>query len=421
MTANRFGPYTLIQPIGVSTMAEVFIASRVDAAEPAVPVVLKRIHPDRVTDPRFIAMFCDEARIAMRLRHPGIVRVFQLEEINNQWAMVMEHIDGLNLAMLLQDLDELHQRLPPCVALLIAHDIAQALHHAHTLCDPGGAPLSIVHRDICPANVLLSRGGEVKVTDFGIAHSRLNTASQEGCPPQGHLSYMSPEQLRHAASDLRSDLFSLGVILLEMLTGQRLVRADPLSQLQAPRPPALDAILFSLLKPDPGQRPADAGEVCRQLAMLLPAPVDRLRHQLAELVQDTNHPMLPPAPEMTSQGPLPLRHNSLLDDDALDVGPAFIAGEDWPAPEETSLITNVALLLETTAPTFWPKRRASVLFFFLAMLAILTFWSRGASSGRAQLTLPAGEHLIEVVSPVRSQAAEVLAGQPQEIYIDVSR
>jgi serine/threonine protein kinase len=224
---HRFGRYRLVELIGKGGMAEVFRAQRAEGDAGGRGFVIKRIRPDRSDSPAFVQMFCDEARISALLHHPNIVQIYDFGQIEGAYFMAMEYLDGKDLGEVFRVLRAQRSALPPSLAALVAREVARALEHAHTANWANGEPGGIVHRDVSPSNVMLLRSGGVKILDFGIAKAAaLARPPDEGSGKhpklQGHLGYLSPEQIRGTEVDRRSDLFSLGVVLWEMLTGQHL-------------------------------------------------------------------------------------------------------------------------------------------------------------------------------------------------------
>jgi eukaryotic-like serine/threonine-protein kinase len=216
-----FGKYLLLHRVDVGGMAEVFAAR-----DPAGRLVaIKRLLPTVEADPDLVTMFLDEARIGVQLDHPAIVRVLDLGRTAGSYYMAMELVSGTDLHALQQRLRDRGRRLAVPLAAFIAVRICSALDHAHRRRGAGGRPLGIVHRDVSPRNVLLSFGGEVKLIDFGIAQASARRRPGEERILRGKLGYMSPEQARGLPVDRRSDVFAVGTLLHEMLTGERLFSA----------------------------------------------------------------------------------------------------------------------------------------------------------------------------------------------------
>jgi serine/threonine-protein kinase len=201
-------------------MAEVFLAMMVGAGGIAKVAVLKRIWPELASDPRFLAMFLDEARLSIRMGHPNLVQTYEIIEEDGGLAIAMEYLDGQPLGRVLNRLTgpralSLPQRVRIVTKLLAALD------YAHELKDYDGTPLSVVHRDVSPSNVFITYDGNVKLVDFGIAKSVAGDHQTWPGTVKGKLSYMAPEQFLGQVADRRSDVFAVGVILWEMLAGRR--------------------------------------------------------------------------------------------------------------------------------------------------------------------------------------------------------
>jgi tRNA A-37 threonylcarbamoyl transferase component Bud32 len=224
--ALTLGRYELVRPLAQGGMAEVFLARRRTSGGVAKRLVIKRIRRERLRDPRFVNLFVQEARMSMSLAHKNIVPVFDFGRAGDELFLAMEYVDGPDLGRVLDQARRAGKRLDPMLVAYIGLEACQALDYAHNAHGEGDE--SLVHRDVTPRNVLISRAGEIKLVDFGVATSEaavdpdkspdraLNSESIRGTP-----AYMSPEQARGDAVDARSDLFSLGLILWEALAGRR--------------------------------------------------------------------------------------------------------------------------------------------------------------------------------------------------------
>ncbi|MBW2213812.1 MAG: protein kinase [Deltaproteobacteria bacterium] len=206
-------------------MAEIFVARREGLHGFSKRVALKRILPQFSSDPDFVWMFIDEARLAALLEHPNIVQVFDFGTMGDDLVLVMELVDGSNVSRVLRTASE-DLPIPWDVALHIAYQTAQALDYAHHAVDDKGEPLEFVHRDVSPANILLSRTGHVKLTDFGIATVRSRAPTTEDGQVRGKLGYMSPEQVLGKELSGKSDVFTLSTVLAEMLIGEPLFQGE---------------------------------------------------------------------------------------------------------------------------------------------------------------------------------------------------
>ena len=216
------GRYQIIDRLAVGGMAELFKATLTGDHGFEKLVAIKKILPHLATDKSFVEMFIDEARITAQLDHRHIVQVFELGTDADTPYIAMQYVDGLDVLALLRECARAQIRLPADFAALIARDVLDALDYAHNALDSSGRPLGIIHRDISPGNVLLSWRGDVKLTDFGIARAAERRHKTEAGTLKGKYGYMSPEQVSGAEIDARSDLFSIGILLAEMVMARRL-------------------------------------------------------------------------------------------------------------------------------------------------------------------------------------------------------
>ena len=218
---SQIAQFEIVRRLGAGGMAEVFLAKKRGAEGTFKVVVVKRILPAFTTSRRFRSMFIDEAQLATRLNHPNVVQVYEFSNEGDEGhVLAMEYVEGCDLGHLMNAARAKGRLIPPWAAAWMIAEAAKGLHYAHEKRDEGGAPLDIVHRDVSPQNVLLSFEGVVKIADFGIASARL-TDEEEGVL-KGKYGYMSPEQARGEKVDRRGDLYALGVIMWECLTGRPL-------------------------------------------------------------------------------------------------------------------------------------------------------------------------------------------------------
>jgi serine/threonine protein kinase len=213
----RLGPYELVERLATGGMAEVYLARRAGPHGFQKFVAVKRILPQLARDPDFVAMFVDEARMCARLSHPNIVQVFDFGEEEGELYMAMEYVDGSTGARLIRAAAAKGEKLPLDVCFHVTLSILRGLEYAHGARDDGGVSLRLVHRDVSPGNVLIDRSGAVKLTDFGIARATDFERRTDVGQLKGKLGYMSPEQVVGKELDARSDLFTLGIVLAEMV------------------------------------------------------------------------------------------------------------------------------------------------------------------------------------------------------------
>jgi serine/threonine-protein kinase len=257
-------------------MAEIFRARQTGAHGFEKILVIKRILPHLAADPEFLAMFVDEAKLQCALQHPKIVQVFEFGEVEGQYYIALEYVDGMDALGLLRACAHRRQRLPTRLAVHIACEILDALDYAHSQRGPDGAPLGIVHRDVSPSNVFISRRGDVKLGDFGIARAteKQRQSKTQAGTLKGKYGYMAPEQVVGGIIDGRADLFAVGIVLAEMLMGRRLftapndldvllmvrdARLDRLNRYGSEIPPSLRKILDRILARDLDTRYGAAG------------------------------------------------------------------------------------------------------------------------------------------------------------------
>jgi hypothetical protein len=367
-----FGAYDLHDRLGAGGMGEVWAATRRLPGGVKQDVVVKRIRAERAAEPGFAERFVAEARVAARLGHPNLVRVVDFGQVDDAWFLAMERVDGADLARVQRAAGG---RLPPGIALYIAHEVARGLAAAHGLKGEDGAPLGLVHRDVCAANVLVGRDGQVKLADFGVA----GLAGQHTGEVVGHLSTMSPEQVDGRPVDARSDVFSLGVVLYEMLVGEKLfVGRDPAalraqirgavipapSSLHAGIPARVDAVVSKALARDPEARFASAASMrqalrdalspgapdlqAEALRVLLPGWLDGapLDAEVAKTVLDT------------------VSAPTVLADLAASARTEFV-----PAPAAETRVDPVVSAPEAVPPRpAWSERRAAVVVLLLVVV-----------------------------------------------------
>ena len=275
----RLGPYLLTERLGAGGMACVYKGKRRGAAGFEKQVVVKTLHPELARQPRFMQLFKNEACLSAQLQHNNVVRVNDFGIVDGTPFLEMEYLQGWNLQQVWEAATRAGERLPVSISLTLALEICRGLAYAHSFVDEKGEHRPVVHRDISPANVMICRDGAVKLLDFGLAHlTRGETVKIETFG--GKLAYMSPEQLDRRELDRRADVFALGALLHELLTGQRLfgggddrqtlwriqhLPVPPPSQLNPSVPAALDAVVLRALSRDPGQRYQSAADLLSAL------------------------------------------------------------------------------------------------------------------------------------------------------------
>jgi serine/threonine-protein kinase len=216
--------YEIFGKLAKGGMAEIFLARAATAAGVSRFVVLKRVLQEKASDLQFLRMFLDEARLAAQLQHPNIAQVYDVGRLGDSYFFTMEYVHGVTLRELMMAVGQ--QPMPMGAVLAIAAGTAAGLHHAHERIGVDGRPLGIVHRDVSPSNLMVSFEGHVKVVDFGIAKATSRTQETHSGTVRGKISYLSPEQAVGGVIDRRSDIFSLGIVMWEMLTGLRLYKRE---------------------------------------------------------------------------------------------------------------------------------------------------------------------------------------------------
>lgn len=232
MQPRPFGPYQLVERLGEGGMAEVFKAKAFGASGFETWTVIKRLLPERAGDPQYEKMFIEEARLHARLRHRNLVQALELGVVDGAYYVRLELVDGADLATLSKAAP-----LPEPLALFIGEELALALDYVHRAADDAGRPLGLVHRDVSPSNVLLSKEGEVKLADFGIAKATLLREQTRSGVRKGKYAYMSFEQANGQQLTARSDQFALAVTLCELISGAR-----PFDDEQRDGPPRLEGL-----------------------------------------------------------------------------------------------------------------------------------------------------------------------------------
>ncbi len=279
-SARSANSYAILAKLATGGMAELFLARTVSTAGVERHVVLKRVLPDRVKDTNFVAMFLDEAKLASQLQHPNIAQVFDTGMLGDSYFFSMEYVHGETVRELINRSCSIDIAVPIGCALTIAAQTAAGLHHAHERLGVDGQPLGIVHRDVSPSNLMVTYEGNVKVVDFGVAKTTVRSADTQRGTVKGKIGYLSPEQCRGRAADRRSDLFSVGIVLWELLVGQRMYKRDndydtmeaivleppePPSKYRPEVPPELDAAVLKLLAKAPGDRFQTGDELHEEL------------------------------------------------------------------------------------------------------------------------------------------------------------
>ena len=281
-----FGRFLLLKRLSRGGMGEIFLAKIGEIAGFEKFVIIKKILPQLAANDDFIVRFIDEAQVAIKLNHVSIAQVFEVGRVDGEYFLAIEYIEGRDLRRLLRRCREMHRRLPVDLCLFIAREMASGLAYAHRRTGPKGQALSLVHCDISPPNIMVSYEGEVKVIDFGIARSALRTADSNPNVGFGKFGYMAPEQLlRGGLIDRRTDIYAAGVVLYELLTGERLyqfpegtdyrqmarVVCQGQFQLPSARDPAIDSDIDAIVSKALATRPEERYQIAEEFRDALAA------------------------------------------------------------------------------------------------------------------------------------------------------
>jgi serine/threonine protein kinase len=298
---QTLGKYRLDGLLASGGMGEIYRASNLGPEGFNKTVVVKRILPHLARSHEFVQLFLNEARVAAVLSHPNIVQIYELGHAGEEYFLVMEYVKGATLAALRKRARANNQLLAPEVVAAVCSEVLRALDYAHNACDERGSPLRIIHRDVSPDNVLVSSAGQVKVIDFGIVKATNAVSHTRTGATRGKLSYLAPELIRRMPADHRIDVYATGVMLYELLCGQRpfvgenegillhAILQDLVVPPHAHRPEVsreLSAIALKALARNPDDRYATAREMAKALDDALTAMGKTVRSpDLAELVR----------------------------------------------------------------------------------------------------------------------------------------
>jgi serine/threonine-protein kinase len=282
--AHQQQRYRVLERLASGGMAEVFLAESAGIEGFKKQVAIKRVLPHLSEKKRFIAMFLDEARLSAHLSHSNVAQVFDIGVGDNAYFIVMEYVDGSDLKGVIDFMAKSGQSMPIEAACFIAAKICEGLTYAHELKGADGQSMQIVHRDMSPPNVLITKYGEIKIVDFGLAKATSQLEKSEAGIIKGKFSYLSPEAAQGGEVDLRTDIFAVGIILWELLSGKRLFLGETdfatVKQVQAAQipslrqqnpsiPPELEGILARALARDPQNRYGSARDLGRDLTSFL--------------------------------------------------------------------------------------------------------------------------------------------------------
>lgn len=305
MDPIQFGRYVLLDRLGSGGMGEIYVAAHGELPSLRKLFALKKIRPALSRRSEYMGRFWDEARVVISLAHPNIVPVYEIGCVEQEYFLAMELVEGYDLWRVLARCQRHGRLFSIRAALYVVRELLAALEYCHELTDPAGHPLRLVHRDVSPANVLLSWSGEVKLTDFGLARSRNKVVETQPRVVLGKPGYVAPEQLRGERVDHRADIYSTGVLLHELLTNERFTEpvrdpalllramerrgAAPVSSIRGRLPRNLDLIVARALAMDP-QRRFSGARAFREAVQVLLARMDPL-YGPRKFVESTLEPL----------------------------------------------------------------------------------------------------------------------------------
>jgi serine/threonine protein kinase len=346
--------YRVVKRLASGGMAEVFVAESAGIEGFKKRVAIKRVLPHLSKKDHFIQMFLDEARLSANLSHSNVVSVFDIGVGDGAYFIVMEYVDGADLRSIIEHARKNGHQVPVQVAVFIATKICQGLAYAHALETLEGKPLKIVHRDITPANVLITKYGEVKIVDFGLARATSQLAKSDQGIIKGKFGYLAPETVLEQGVDHRVDIFSVGILLWELLAGRRLFQGDndyatvrlvrdavipPLSGMNDAVPSDLDPIVARALARDPSERYGTARAFGRDLTRFLyrygePVSEDDVA-SLVRSAMDVPVPSVDPTQKIARLiDMMLLEFKSLTKDETSGEEPAAISLSILPRPDD---------------------------------------------------------------------------------------
>jgi eukaryotic-like serine/threonine-protein kinase len=304
-TAPRLmlGNYEIVRKLATGGMGEVFLAHQTGPVDFRRQVVLKRLHPRFTSNPQFVEMFLNEARIAANLAHPNIIHIYELFREGSDYVIAMEYVRGGTVLSLLRAFEAREIRgLPYGQVVRIATSVCDALYYAYTEPDADGAPRQVIHRDVSPSNVLVGYDGQVKLADFGIAKALADERKTQATTIKGKYGYLTPEQIRCQRLDQRNDVFSLGIMLWEMSVGRTLFQRESEMQMMYAileeriplpsehidgYPPDLERVIMKALARSRDERYSDAHALAEDLhAVARDHQWDCGKAALSKLVKD---------------------------------------------------------------------------------------------------------------------------------------
>jgi serine/threonine protein kinase len=443
--SRRIGRYVLYEPVASGGMAVVHLGRMLGPVGFSRTVAIKRLHAHLATDPEFVTMFLDEARLAARIHHPNVVSTLDVVASDGELFLVMDYVLGDSLSQLLRLSRENGLAPPPNVLSAVMSGILYGLHAAHETRDERSELLGIVHRDVSPQNLLVGEDGVARVVDFGVAKAASRMQSTRDGQLKGKLSYMSPEQILRKPVDRRADVYAAGVVLWEALTGRKLFQADDVSGLamavlagEVPRPSsrrtspssALDDVVLRALDRRPEARFATALDFASDLeAALPPAPPRKVaewvaavagerieeRRKLLSTMEQT------PSDTLDEESPIEgLRDRPRTRDEALvlaNTKTAKLGRLTGADSVENTHVSGVLIQVSPAAPAKRRLRAAAILGGLLFAIALVY----ALQLRRTPSQLPATMATPPVVSPTSSDDAVANVTPPQQTAVETAR
>ena len=431
--------YAILGKLASGGMADLFLARTQSSAGVERYVVLKRVLSHRADDITFVNMFLDEARLAAQLQHPNIAQVYDTGKLDNSYFFTMEYVHGETVRDLMRRAFEVDQMIPINCALTIIAGAASGLAHAHERLGNDGQPLNIVHRDVSPSTVMISYEGNVKIVDFGVAKATHRSVETQSGTVKGKMGYMAPEQCKGGEVDLRADLFGLGIVMWEVLVGDRLYKratdfetmeaivsepAPAPSSRRADIPPAIDAVVLKLLQKAPGDRYQSAHELLDALEAAAtatghPFSMSALRRLVVDLFGQRPEPWLADMIAeqrdelLTVSGGIPIPRAGINGEMRLD----RLLSQMGPVPR---IASGTERIRDVEPPR---RRRWPVVLVVVAALAttatVLALGRRSKASGTAPddaaiATTPADADVAIVTATDAAIVAEVVDAAPED-------
>lgn len=430
----RLGSYEPLLELASGGMASVYVARRIGAAGFEHIVVLKRVHRHLLNNREFYDMFRDEARVASLVRHPNVVPVVDVVESEGELFLVMDYIESCALATIRKAANDANKKIPIAIASRILCDALAGLHAAHEVVDVRGNKLDVVHRDMSPQNIIVGVDGSSRIIDFGVAKARNRLTETKSGSLKGKYSYMAPEQAKGLPIDRRTDLFAVGVVLWETLTGDRLFRGEndldtmrriieaPIpnpSSVNADVPQSVDAIVKKALAREPDERYATASEFLEALEKALPpAPSRQVSAWLEDVCGDRLADRRALLREMLEGRLAPLAPNAT---EGLDPHSVSSGGESVPQLRRSEGTAGKIAVYDATLATPSPRRKtwvalaASVAVIGAVALAVIAGRSSSSSVSTASATVAAATG-----APVASVSTTAAATPPAVDEIELT-